>query len=265
LNFPRSILAFGLAVSLLFGVGVGASAQAQGVQRSDIVSLLQRLHELPGAGESYRLAGFDEERTEIMLTHRRTIMSHRGVAGFVADRLISAQSGQPNANQLGGVVQPLIDRGLPHLATKDQVYFLRVENTIMDALGTRLCGQTVKETVNPAIFARESFKVTARLNAPALREYTRILRQAAFTGLTKTNPPRISAAARERALEGFSAALVENAETDTVAQQLLLSHSAIARLSNKNACNLGKLFSETALNYEGPEKRTLIQMLFVGF
>jgi hypothetical protein len=252
-----------LAVTLVSTLILPAAAQE--VRKSDVVRVLEGLHELPGIAESYRQTGFDAERTQIMVDHTRKIMANKGVSSFVADQLIAAQKGELNTAQLGGVVQPLIDRGLLHLPLKEQLYYLNVENTVIRALTKTNCGRVMKETVNPEAFSRDNQRVVARLNTPAMREYLRIVRKAAFTGVSRKSPPRISDRTRQRVSDKFFTGVLERAESENLTRQLEKSADSIRLLSNNDACRVGLMFVDAALEYEGPDKRTLIQLFLLGF
>lgn len=258
-HFVRLVLAAALAISCFL------PAAAQDVQKPDIVRVLEQLHALPGIAEGYRLSGFDDERVAIMLDHTRLIMANKGVSSFVADQLIAAQMGQPNTNQLGGVVQPLIDRGLPHLPLKEQLYFLKVETTVVRALSKGSCGRVMKETINPETFSRENYRIVSRLNTPALREYLRILRKAAIIGVSRKSPPRISDRARETVSDSFFNDVLLRAKAENLMPQLEKSAVSMRALSNKDACRLGLMFVDTAIEYDGPDKRTLVQLFLLGF
>ena len=252
-----------LAITLVFTLVLPAAAQE--VRKSDIVRVLEGLHELPGIAEGYRQSGYDEERTKIMLDHSRRIMANKGVSSFVADQLIAAQKGELTTARLGGVVQPLIDRGLLHLPLKEQLYYLKVETTVIRALTKTNCGRVMKQTANPEAISRDNQRVVARLNIPAMREYLRIVRKAAFTGVSRKSPPRISEQTRKRVSDKFFGAVLERAKSENLMRQLEKSAVNMRSLSNNDACRIGLMFIDTALEYEGTDKRTLIQLFLLGF
>ena len=255
----RLVCAAALAATMILPLN------AQEVRKSDVVRVLEGLHELPGIALGYRQSGFDEERTAIMLEHTRKVMANKGVSSFVADQLIAARQGQPTTNQLGGVIQPLVDRGLPFLPLKEQVYFLKVETTVVRALTKSNCGRVMKETINPETFSRDNHRVVSRLNTPALREYLRILRKAAITGVSRKAPPKISNATRQKVSDIYFSDVIERAQAENLMRQLEKSAESMRLLSNNDACRLGLLFVDTAIAYDGPDKRTLIQLFLLGF
>ena len=254
-----------LCLSLMTAFMLALPAFAQEVRKSDIVRVLQSLHELPGIKEGYEQSGFDAERTALMLNHTRLMMANRNVANYVADKLIAARLGQPSTTQLGGVVQPLTDRGIAHLPLKEQIYFLQVETTVLRAMTTNNCGRAMKETINPETFSRDNQRVVSRLNTPALAEYLRILRKATITGASRKSPPRISYSTRERVSDRYFAAALARAEKENLMSQLQRSATSMNVLSNKDACRLGLMFVDTAIDFDGAEKRTLMQLFLLGF
>jgi hypothetical protein len=263
LPFKHLLLRLLLAITLVSTLILPVAAQE--VRKSDVVRVLESLHQLPGIAEGYQQSGFDAERTKIMLDHTRRIMANKGVSSFVADLLISAQKGELTTAQLGGVVQPLIDRGLLHLPLKEQLYYLKVETTVLRALSKSNCGRVMKETVNPEAFSRDNQRVVSRLNTPAMREYLRIVRKAAFTGVSRKSPPRISDRTRQRVSDRFFRGVLERAKSENLMRQLEKSAVSMRTLSNNDACRVGLMFVDAALEYEGPDKRTLIQLFLLGF
>lgn len=263
LTIARLVLRFFLAAAL--ATTLITPAAAQNVRKSDIVKVLERLHELPGVIEGYKRDGFDDERIVIVLSHTRLMMANKGVSGYVADQLIAASLGEPTVAHFGGVVQPLIDSGLPYLPLKEQLYYLSVERTLASALSVENCGRMMKKTLKPETFSRENNNALSRLNIPALREYFRILRKAAATGVSRKTPPRISDRTRERALAQYFSDVTARATAQRLIPQLEESSDSIRVLSNADACRLGLIFVDAALEYKGSDKKTLIQLYLLGF
>jgi hypothetical protein len=242
-----------------------ATAQQQNVSKQDVVRLLEKLQLEQNNPDALEGLGFRGEKLDLMLDHGQKLAQNRVILEFMADKLIGAQSGAQPADALGGLMTPLLRRGMPYLPIKEQRYFLNVEFTVMQAMNTTNCGRSVKETIAPQVFARSLAITTARLNAPALKEYLRVVRKASTTGVSKPKPPRMSEATKERVLERFATKLQDKAAEKGLSRAFARADVSLRQLSNREACQLGLLFVETVLDTTGADQRPMLQLFWRDF
>ena len=106
-----------------------ATAQQQNVSKQDVVRLLEKLQLEQNNPDALEGLGFRGEKLDLMLDHGQKLAQNRVILEFMADKLIGAQSGAQPADALGGLMTPLLRRGMPYLPIKEQRYFLNVEFT----------------------------------------------------------------------------------------------------------------------------------------
>ena len=241
-----------------------AGMTQEDVRKSDVVRLLKKIQLEQNSRPALRAVGFEGAKLDLMLDHGRKLAGNTVILNFVADRLIAARSGQ-----LGGPVDemlvPLLNRGMPYLPVKEQLYHLRVELTVMKALSPANCGRTVKETIAPQVLSQTLSRTIARLNAPALKEYLRVVRKASTLGVSRPRPPAMSNATREAVLLRFSQNIAAGAAQAGLSKSAARADVDIRRLSNQEACKLGILFVETILNTKGSDLRPLLELFWRDF
>lgn len=252
-----------LLVVLLAGP-FAASAQEK-VRKSDVVRLLQKLQTEQNNPQALRAAGFEGEKLKLMLDHGTKLANNQTILEHMADQLINARNAPTPTNPVGGLLAPLLDRGMPYMPVSEQIYHMKVELTVMQAMSTANCGRSVKDTIAPEVFGRALVQTMARLNAPALKEYLRIVRKASTLGVSRPNPPRIADAKREKVLEGFASALEVTAAEKGLSRAYARSDTDMRGLSNREACGLGLLFIETIIDTKGPNQKPLLQLFWRDF
>lgn len=254
----------GLALALMC---LAASAAAQpsepvdaDVPREDILRLLAALPDYADFRSEMRALGFRGEKLDLAVAHAELIYRDPVIAGYVADRVIAAYGAPRSGSEAGGLVWPLIERGLPHLSTRELRYFHSVERVMMAALPVRDCGRIVRGRMPPAEFVRVMSRMAARLNTAGLRNYYDLQAKAARLGVTR--PPVEMSAARIDAVETrMAAALADRIATADNPRALERAIDNLDSSSNRRACTIGRLFMDIVMELEGPELRdTLIYL-----
>lgn len=230
-------------------------AQAQQpTEKADIVRLLGRMHEFVPIEEEFRALGFAGENLDLAMAQYKRVFNDPGIAGYVADRILATQQGTiPGAMQAGGLLGPLIDRGIGHLPTQELKYFYLVENEVFGALPYRECGLAVKQRLSDRRLADATARAAARLNTPALREYYRIQYKAARLGLTR-DAKRLSPARNAR-IEKIIGDIVFSREGDARSQSLMRTFATPERATHRQACEAGRMIMDTVLSMEGNDLR----------
>ncbi|WP_371228456.1 hypothetical protein [Roseovarius sp. 2305UL8-3] len=231
-----------------------AYAQEVAPNREDIIRLLARMDEFVPLRQDFIRMGFQGENLELALDQHARVFGDRDIGGFVADRLIGAFSGSlPGAAETGGLLGPLIDRGIGHVPTRDLVYFYRVENTVFRALPYRECGLAVKQRLSDRRLADATARAAARLNTPALREYYRIQYNAARLGLTR-EAVRLSPD-RTAQIEARIGEELFKRTGDGEARNLIRMFENPRGVTNRQACEAGRTIMQTVMTLEGRELR----------
>lgn len=243
-----------LLLVLLIGTTGPLAAQQPEPNREDIIRLLGRMDEFVPVEQQFRSMGFEGENLALALAQYRRVFADRQIAEYMADRLIAAGTGRiPPAFVAGGLIGPLVERGIGHLPTRELVYFFKVENTVFNALPLRECGLAVKQRLSDRRLAEASARAAARLNTPALKEYYRIQYKAARLGLTR-DAVRLSTEDALRIEERIGAAIF--ARTDEAeALSLIRTFDNPARASNRAACAAGRHVMDAVMGLEGRDLR----------
>ena len=222
--------------------------------KAEIVKLLGRMHEFVPVEYEFRSMGFADDNLDLAMAQYRRMFNDPGIAGYVADRLIAAHEGKlPDASQAGGLLGPLIDRGIGHLPTRDLVYFYKVESTVFGAMSARDCGLAVKQRLSPRRLSDATARAAARLNTPALKEYYRIQFRAARLGLSHRQATL--SPAREERIEQLIGERVFEASDDARSRSLIQVFDDPDHASNRQACEAGRLIMDTVLQMKGRNLR----------
>lgn len=242
-------------LALTLGLSLPLAAQENDVpERAEIISLIGRMAELLPIEREFRALGFEGENLELAMEQYRRVFADPDIAAYVADRLIEAYSGQlSSALDAGGLIGPLVERGLGHLPTRDLAYFYEVENAIFNAMPVRICGLTVKQRVSERQLSDQSARLAARLNTPALRQYYNIQYQAARLGLTHEQIV-LTPAQRASAQQLIGERIFENVD-DADTARLLRAFENPRRASNRQACEAARTVMNKVLTLEGAELR----------
>lgn len=245
-------------ISLLFclglGVAVPVAAQQAPSEKVEIMRLLQRMDEFVPIEAEFRSLGFEGRNLELAMAQHRRVFGDPEIASYVADRLLSAYSGSlPSASVAGGLLGPLIDRGIGHLPTRELVYFYKVETAVFQALPTRECGLAVKQRLSDQRLSDATARVAARLNTPALEEYYRIQYKAARLGLTRERV--VLGAARETKIEEKIGKVIFEGPGSGDARELIRVFENPERASNRRACEAGRTIMAAVMAMRGDDLR----------
>lgn len=251
-----------LVLGLLLA-GLPALAQQEAAptaNRADIIRLLGELPDYADFRAEMRALGFRGEKLDLAVEHAELIYRDPVIAGYVADRVISAYETPDTGAEARGLIWPLIERGLPHLPTLELRYYHQVERVMMEALPDRDCGRIVRGRMPPRQFMRVMSRMSARLNTEGLRNYYRIQAKAARLGVTRDpvgmSPERIDAV-ETRIAEGLSRRIAQSENP----RRLLRAMDNLPRASNAQACLIGRMFTDIVMDLEGPALRdTLVYM-----
>lgn len=242
----------------LMFAGTGLAAQqadtSPPVKRSDIIRLLGQIPDIAPIREELMALGFRGENLELAVKQSETIYRDPLIAGHIADRVIAAYETPRGVAQAGGLVWPLIERGLGHLSTRELKFYYRVEQAMIKAMPVRQCGLAVRNRLSDQRFAEVTARLAARLHTPSLREYYRIQLKAARLGAQR-QPVRLSDAAVRRVEAQINAALTRRIAASDNPRGLLSAIENLDRAGNAQACTVGRLFMDIVLELEGRELR----------
>lgn len=244
-----------LSLSLAFAAPVlGQSNGGVPPNKADIVRLLGRMHEFVPIRKEFSELGFRGENLELAVAQYQRVFSDKQIAGFVADRIIAAYEGAlPSATEAGGLLGPLIDRGIGHLSIGELIYFYKVENAVFKALPTRECGLAVKQQLSDRRLTNATARAAARLNTPALKEYYRIQYKAARLGLNN-KAVRLSPSATKR-IEAKIGEQVFAQTEDARSRSLIRVFGSPDTASNQQACEAGRMIMDTVMTMQGRDLR----------
>lgn len=208
------------------------------------------MDELVPIEADFRRLGFEGENLALAVAQYRRVFADRQIAEYVADRLIAARLGTlPMALATGGLMGPLIERGIGHLPTRDLAYFYKVENAVFNALPVRECGLSVKQRLSDRRLAEVSARAAARLNTPALKEYYRIQFDAARLGLrhdrVRLTPEEILR------IEGRIGEAIFANRDEAETQRLIRTFQNPHRVTNNAACDAARQVMAAVMTLEG--------------
>ena len=252
--FAATCLALGLILP------VAAAAQDATFRKSDIVRLLGQLPEFTPIRDDMAALGFKGEKLDLAVAQIERMLRDPLIANNIADRVIAAQIPSVQSIEPGGLFWPLVDRGLSHLRPRELEYFYRVEQTMLKALPVRECGLTIKEKLPPAKLAKATGSVAARLNTPALKEYYRIQFKAARFGASR-DVVRLNPEAEVRAAATINEALGRSLASRADSAALMRAYRDLNNVSNRRACEAGRLFMDAVLSLKGRELTNALILL----
>lgn len=231
-----------------------AMAQDAPPSKADLVRLLQRMGEFVPIRAEFAALGFEGENLELAVEQHARVFGDPQIASYVADRILAAYAGSiPSASEAGGLLGPLIDRGIGHLPTVELEYFYKVENTVFNALPVRECGLAVKQRVSEQQLSTATARVAARLNTPALRQYYKIQYKAARLGL-RHEAVRLSPG-RESKIERKIGEKIFEGPGDARREELIRTFENPRRASNRQACEAGRLIMQAVMAMQGRDLR----------
>lgn len=236
------------------------AAQDVTVRKSDIVRILGELPEFTPLREDMAALGFAGEKLDLAVAQIERMLRDPLIANNIADRVIAARLPNVRTVEAGGLFWPLVDRGLGRLNARDLRYFYLVEQTMLKALPVRECGLTIKEKLPPARLAKVTGSVAARLNTPALKEYYRIQFKAAQFGASR-DIVRLDPEAELRAAEAINEALGRALADRADRPALMRAYKDLYRVSNRRACEAGRVFMDAVLSMEGRELHNALILL----
>lgn len=222
--------------------------------KEDIVQLLLRMDEFVPIEQEFIALGFEGENLELAMAQHRRVFGDRDIANYIAERVLSAYAGTvPSASEAGGLLGPLIDRGIGHLNATDLVFFYKVENAVFRALPYRECGLAVKQRLSDERLALATARAAARMNSPALKRYYDIQYKAARLGL-RNEQVILTGARKDRIEQKIGEALfAESGDADAL--KLVRVFENPARATNRQACEAGRVIMETVLTMQGRDLR----------
>lgn len=231
--------------------GSGMAAAAQSVSRADIIRLLGRLHEDGAVRADLAALGFSGEKLELAVGHARDMLRDPVIAGYVADRVLAVRDGRamPSA-RAQGLLWGVIDEGLGHLPLRDLRYYYLVEEVVLGAMPTRVCGRAVRGDLSPDRMAEETARAAARLNLEGLRNYYRIQLRAAQLGAQR-GPASLPPERAQQAEAAIFGVVTRTIAARDDAPQIMRSFSDLDDASNRDACLAGQVFIEAVLTLEG--------------
>ena len=231
-----------------------AHAQAQQANRDDIIRMLSRMDEIVPIRDDFARMGFKGKNLDLAVAQHRRVFGDPQIGAYVADRLIAAYAGTlPSTSEAGGLLGPLIDRGIGHLPNAELVYFYQVENVVFKALPIRECGLAVKQRLSDQRLSDATARVAARLNTPALRQYYRIQYKAARLGLTR-KAVRLTKAQTLRIEDRIGEEIfAQTGDAETLS--LIRTFENPRRATNKQACEAGRKIMDTVMAMTGRDQR----------
>lgn len=254
----RKLRGFTLATMLWITVGASFALAQDSAEltpnKQDIVRLLGQIPDYAPIREELMTFGFEGENLELAVAHAELVYRDPVLAGHVADQVIAAFFDPENAPMAGGLIWPLVERGLGHLNTRDLRFYYRVERSLIGGLPVRACGQAVRNRLPPSRFAELITRAAARLNTSGLREYYRVQAKAARFGIQR-EPVRLSEARAEEVENKINTQLRAKIASTDQSDALLAALDDLAGATNRQACEIGKLFLETVVAMEGRDSR----------
>ncbi|MEM6578252.1 MAG: hypothetical protein AAF678_07155 [Pseudomonadota bacterium] len=254
----RFLISFAARFALWLLAATGpALAQSNGEltpNKSDIVRLLGQIPDFAPIREELMALGFEGENLELAVAHAELVYRDPVLAGHVADQVIAAFLDPENVPLAGGLIWPLVERGLGHLSTQELRFYYRVERSLIGGLQVPVCGRAIRNRLPPARFAELITRAAAQLNTSGLREYYRIQAKAARFGIQR-EPVRLPEA-RAAEIEGeINERLREKISSMTPSAALLAALDDLGDATNRQACQIGKLFLETVVEMQGQDGR----------
>ncbi len=240
-----------------------ASAFADPVapSRDDVIRMMQKIAAQSPVRAELEALGFRGENLELAVKQSQVFVQDKGIAGYMADRLIAANKGQiPKGARSGGLVDPLVDRGISHLSLNEMRLFYRVEQSVVNALPTRECGRAMKGKPQTERQYKIASQVEAQMKPAILREYYRIQLKAARLGL-RHRAKRLTPERQAQVIEKIFTRLAERVADSKDARGLIAAYQNIHRVSNRRACAAGRLFMETVLSLKGNDLRDALILL----
>lgn len=251
-----------ICLALVSALWIGASplpgyAQNTGdfePNRADIVRLLGQIPDYAPIREELISLGFKDENLELAVSHAELVYRDPILAGHIADQVITAFLDPGNAQIAGGLIWPMVERGLGHLKSRELRFYYRVERSLIGGLSVRDCGRAVRNRLPPSRFAEQITRAAARLNTSGLREYYRIQARAARFGIQR-EPVRLSQTRAEAVEAEINAQIRARIENSGQPASLLTAMDDLDDATNRQACEIGKLFLETVVTMSGQDGR----------
>lgn len=228
--------------------------------RAEIIRLLGQLPDITPIREELQAVGFKGANLELAVKQAELIYRDPVLAGHVADQVIAAFEAPQTVSAAGGLMWPLVERGLGHLNTNELKFYYQVERAMIKALPVRQCGLAVRDRLRPQQFADMTARVASRLETDALREYYRIQAKAARFGV-KRAPVQMSAERIERVEARIQDVMTRSIAESKNPEALLRAMGNLERATNAQACTIGRLFMDVVMTFDGRSLReTLVYM-----
>jgi len=247
---------------LLMASAVWAAPQEAEIKpdRAEIIRLLGQLPDIAPIREELHAVGFRGANLELAVKQAELIYRDPLLAGYVADQVIAAFEAPQTAQAAGGLMWPLVERGLGHLTTSELKFYYQVERAMIKALPARQCGLAVRNRLSDQRFADLTSRVAARMETRALREYYRIQATAARFG-GNAQPVRTAPSSIERVEARIQGVMARSIAGSRNPDALLGALGDLDRATNAQACTIGRLFMDVVMTFKGRALReTLVYM-----
>lgn len=253
-----------LALITLFFSIMSAPIAAQEAEvrasRGDVIRLLGQIPEFSDTRQEFRDLGYEGEKLELAVRQSDLLYRDPVLVEYLADRLIEAFLDPKSVESTDGILMPLIRRGLGHLPTTELRFYYQIEQFILSSLPQRSCGRAVRDRLSANQFSELVARTAVRLSTDTLREYYRIQAKAARFGVTR-EPVLQSRAKRVEIEDRVNGRLAEKIAQSGNSRSLLSAVGNLERAGNAQACQVGRMFMETVMEFRGPELReTLVYM-----
>lgn len=258
MRFPFSVLA--IVLTLTFTLSAH-HATAKDSAQTQYVKVLAQIHLDPDMRKDMRKSGFKGAQLEVVLDHFKALFSDRDIARYLADRMVEIDQGKRSSQEgLWDWLQPLMDRGLPHLSNAEMAAYLQTDVALLDGMSTANCGRMVKGKGSSTSLDKATTSALARMSPDGLAQYYRIYRAAVKTGLRNSTPPKLSEKTQAAAYEDIMAELDAQIVGHRNYAKFRAALERMTGVSNVIACQSGRYMLQSVLNVRGTNRRAALQL-----
>ena len=257
MRLPLTLL--GLALTVILALPA-QQATAQQTTRQQYIAMLSQVHLDPDMRQEMKSSGFKGAQLDVVMAHIQALFSDRDLSGYLADRMIEVDQGKRSRQEgLWDWLEPLTDRGLPHLSTQDMAIYLSTDLALLRSLNTGACARTVK--------GRDTYKAALRaltsMAPDALAQFYRISQAATKAGLRHARAPQLSEKAELAAWEDIMSELDEQIVGHRNYNQFRDALDNMSRAPNPIACATGRYMLQSVLNVQGTNRRAALQLFLI--
>lgn len=251
-------------LSLMF-VGSMGVATAQNapltVKRDEMIRILGELPSAMPIRQELERLGFSGLNLDLAVKQAGSFYKDPTIAGYIADRVISAYQNPGMHVEAQGLIWPMISRGMGHLSLSELRYYYAVEQAMINALSNRDCGLAMRGRFSDKEYSDAMSRMAARLETDALREFYRIEFKAAQLGATR-QAVQLSEKTKRDVGAAIDARLEVLMQTEPDASRLREAMQNLDRAGNAKACRVGRLFYMAVMTLERQELRN--GLLLIG-